>query len=696
MAGDKKIPELPIANAVNGNEPIEIVQGGVSKQSLLSVVATYIKTVVGNLFNSVRLSPSYEPVSTEEGEIYWNGKYYTPQYDTGLGVTIRDGDTEYWVFYNDLGVTIPSGKTMHLLSGFVFDGETYPTFEYADSSTWEKVQGTLAMTMHSVSPSSLGILAKSAQKIECNTSGVSAGSQLWISSDGSGDFTDTKPQYPNIAISIGGSYDSSTTGKILFNQTTDINELFNDAWDGSILETFSFTVSSNGTIVTGSLENVDDTRDLVIRFSDNLYTFDTTPAATVVLTSGTDTNPTTNYVYIPKSTKVLTVSTSGFPSTEHAKIAQLAIQSAATLQTEGGAVRNQNINDHLKYTDDNGHILHIAERIRQLNAQWDNGTESTLTGTTTNGYIQVTSGQIWQMHKQTFPSFSMPTDNIQIVNDNTTAYRRTNNLNTISTYSDGTSWNNEWSKIVIWGVANKTGEVSFVMCNIPSGGYNSEANAVADALNYANYSIPDAFKGVGFLIASFAIRISSGVITYNSSVGYQDLRGFFPNTTAGSAGGGSGITTLLALTDITTTSYTGKAGYVLTVNPGETDAAFAPIPEVIQVACSDLTTALTTGTSKAYFRMPYAMTLTDVRASLLSAGSTSGTTTIDINESGTTVLSTKLTIDFGEKTSETAATAPVISDSALAGDAEITIDIDAVTGGADETGLIVTLIGTRV
>jgi len=87
--------------------------------------------------------------------------------------------------------------------------------------------------------------------------------------------------------------------------------------------------------------------------------------------------------------------------------------------------------------------------------------------------------------------------------------------------------------------------------------------------------------------------------------------------------------------------------------------------------------------------------LTDVRASLTGAGSTSGTTTIDINESGSTILSTKLTIDQGEKTSETAATAAVISDSALADDAEITIDIDAVTGGADETGLKVWLIGTK-
>jgi len=116
---------------------------------------------------------------------------------------------------------------------------------------------------------------------------------------------------------------------------------------------------------------------------------------------------------------------------------------------------------------------------------------------------------------------------------------------------------------------------------------------------------------------------------------------------------------------------------------------------VIQVACSDLTTSLTTGLSKAYFRMPYALTLTEVRASLLTAGTVSGVTTIDINEAGTTILSTKLTIDFTAKTSVGAATPAVISDAALADDAIITIDIDVVTGGAVEKGLIVTLIGNR-
>ena len=119
------------------------------------------------------------------------------------------------------------------------------------------------------------------------------------------------------------------------------------------------------------------------------------------------------------------------------------------------------------------------------------------------------------------------------------------------------------------------------------------------------------------------------------------------------------------------------------------------IPVEIVVAASDESTALTTGSAKVTFRMPHAMTLTAVRASLSTAQASGSIFTVDINEGGTSVLSTKLTIDNTEKTSTTAATAAVISDSALADDSEITIDIDQVGNGTAK-GLKVTIIGTRV
>jgi len=118
------------------------------------------------------------------------------------------------------------------------------------------------------------------------------------------------------------------------------------------------------------------------------------------------------------------------------------------------------------------------------------------------------------------------------------------------------------------------------------------------------------------------------------------------------------------------------------------------IPIEIQLAASDETTALTAGTNKVTFRLPVAFTLTAVRASLTTAQASGSIFTVDINQGGSSVLGTKLTIDNTEKTSVTAATPATITTSALTDDAEITIDIDQI-GNGTATGLKITLIGTR-
>lgn len=147
----------------------------------------------------------------------------------------------------------------------------------------------------------------------------------------------------------------------------------------------------------------------------------------------------------------------------------------------------------------------------------------------------------------------------------------------------------------------------------------------------------------------------------------------------------AGTETLLILDGTTTKSATlsAVAAYVSPL-----------ILRPIVVACSDETTALTTGTAKVTFRNPYAtvFNVTGVKASLSTAQTSGSIFTVDINDSGTSILSTKLTIDNTEKTSTTAATAAVISDASIAADAEITIDIDQIGDGTAK-GLKVTLIG---
>jgi hypothetical protein len=110
------------------------------------------------------------------------------------------------------------------------------------------------------------------------------------------------------------------------------------------------------------------------------------------------------------------------------------------------------------------------------------------------------------------------------------------------------------------------------------------------------------------------------------------------------------------------------------------------------IACSDETSDLTTGDAKVTFRMPYAFTVTGVKASVTTAP-TGAAISVDIREAGTTILSTPITIDATELTSASATTPAVVSDASLAADAEIKIDIDAVGSSIAGAGLKVTITG---
>ena len=140
-------------------------------------------------------------------------------------------------------------------------------------------------------------------------------------------------------------------------------------------------------------------------------------------------------------------------------------------------------------------------------------------------------------------------------------------------------------------------------------------------------------------------------------------------------------TAILTLTSMSTDEANIVASYAYSTTTSPVNS----VVESIIVAASDETTALTTGTAKSTFRMPYAFTLTAVKVSLTTTSS-SGNPTIDVNESGTSILSSPVAITAGQKT----ATASV-SDTSLANLAEITIDIDVAGTGA--TGAKVYLIG---
>lgn len=514
------------------------------------------------------------------GFIEWNGGEYTIDVETGLGATIQVGQETLMLYFNDTGITIPNGTVLHPKAGTSIMGVIVPTPELADASLHEQSEGTLSIATHDILNGELGFSTRFGKVRGLDTSLLIPGSTIWLSATTPGTFTNSKPEFPNYSISLGGVLNSATApdGEIFCTITRTIEDVFNNFWNGIFLETFKFNITSDGAIITGSLLPSNGHPDMTMNFSDGLTTLDTSPAVTITLTAGTDTNPQSNYIYIPKSTKVLTVNTSGFPTEEHIKVSTTVLQTSATTQTDG-ALRNQNHNDHLASTIDfQGHLTHMTERMRQDPSKWDSGVEPTVTiidaSTPDDVFVATTGGQIYQIHKHSFPALDMETgEEVHVVNHFTTPYIGVSNLNTQILDATGTTLNNQSFSFVLWGVVNSLGETSHLMINLPTDSYAfaSPQNAVDDAFNYSVYTIPKAFEGVGFLISrlTFTYKNDDWVLFDTT-----DLRGTTPNTTAGGGIGGAGVTEFTTLTD-TPNSYIGEGLKMVRVGGGETALEFS-------------------------------------------------------------------------------------------------------------------------
>lgn len=314
-----------------------------------------------------------------------------------------------------------------------------------------------------------------------------------------------------------------------------------DLTNGTFEETFDALVTSDGATITLSLKQAGG-GDLTMHFSDGDTILDTDPTPkTITLTAGSDTAPGESFIYIPQSTLVLTESTSSWPATEHIKVSYNLVPSASFVNTSGVYI-NQNWNDHLKGLNEQGHLAHIAERARRTGAEWHdgvdpNGTDGYLTPTASNVELKATSGSIYQMHLHVVDAFDTSgSDEVLVVNWPGTPYNVISNLFDITQDSTGaTIGNNKWFNISLWAVANKTGEYSPWMINLPGGFYNSQSGAEADLDGFDDFSMPAAFNAessTGFLVARVTIQMKTTWVVGSTA----DLRKTTPSSASGSTG----------------------------------------------------------------------------------------------------------------------------------------------------------------
>ena len=514
--------------------------------------------------------------SSQEGRLQWNSTDGTLEVGMpGGNVTLQIGQEQLVRCRNTTGSTINNGSVVHISSQS--GNKPLIALSQADDKSTAIVFG---MTTEDILHNEDGYVNVGGLVRSVNTFGLTEGSYVFLSANTAGGmeiFPATAPSFkarvgyclrthnsegvilvdssvvPQLK-SLSDCYGTPTANGdhltwVTANNRFEVTATKSAFFNGTFRESFDFLLSSNGTAITGSLEQSGGGGDLTMQFSDGETPLDCTPAQTLNITPGTDSTPIGYMVYIPQDTKTLTIDTAWPTFTQHIKVAYILVPSATYVLTYLGGYINQNWNDHLSSggatVNDQGHLAHIGVRIRQAGADWysgvsgDGATDSYFTINTGNVYWQSTEGIVHQFHSHIFTAKDTASIELaNVVNDPDSTYSHIQNLYTgITKDSTGnTISNNRYFNLVFWGVANKTGDGDWLMINLPSGVYTSEERAVNDDNNHDNYNFPREFdieSGTAFLICRVTFQMGVNGWTW---VQTEDLRGLSPNKAAGGVG----------------------------------------------------------------------------------------------------------------------------------------------------------------
>lgn len=209
---------------------------------------------------------------------------------------------------------------------------------------------------------------------------------------------------------------------------------------------------------------------------------------------------------------------------------------------------------------------------------------------------------------------------------------------------------------------------------------------VLDALSAAtgNPDVSDAIKayGAGTSTKKARMRIAKASAADEVWAEY-DVTGITDNTTH--------LSLALTYVDHVGSFTDSMAVYVSFVPVGDKGVAgdAGPVAPIV-VPLTNSSSAFSAEENIISFPMPQAVTFTSVRAWLATAQTGGAVVTVDVKKNGTSIFSTKITIDNGEQSSTTANTPAVISSGAFAVDDVISFDIDQV-GDGTARGLVVIL-----
>ena len=301
----------------------------------------------------------------------------------------------------------------------------------------------------------------------------------------------------------------------------------------------TISTTSDGATITATIDAEDASGTLVYYFSGVPVSI--AVPTNVTLNAGTSSVPQDNWIYVNPAGDVLVSTTR--PSGERALMARISVRSATDTQTEG-AFAKQRKTEAIDLPDGRSRLSHMGERIRVSGAMWESGALASVAiesngAAEDNVLIGITSGEIWQIHRQTFGAVATNQNEYFVMND-TNGVTRITDLNQIDHDASGNSTldsNNRYFNVqVIAYQASGNGNTSNrVMLTLSTDDYGTLAGAIGDTLGQNVTSVsPQYFGGAVWLATVTLRRQSTAGGTWTATV--TDRRGVALNSNVSGSG----------------------------------------------------------------------------------------------------------------------------------------------------------------
>lgn len=136
------------------------------------------------------------------GDLYWDEKNKTVSLQHTDDVRQQIGQELYVRAINDTSSNIPNGSVVYITGSF----DEKPTINLARAegeSDFNVVNKVVGVTTEDISAGEIGFVTTAGIVRHLNTSGYTAGDNVYLSPNDHGNFTSTKPSYPDFIVEVG-------------------------------------------------------------------------------------------------------------------------------------------------------------------------------------------------------------------------------------------------------------------------------------------------------------------------------------------------------------------------------------------------------------------------------------------------------------------------------------------------------------